>query len=111
MPNYDYNCPDCGGFTENRPMAMSGDPCDCPQCGTPSPRAFFSTPFFALMDKATRTAIGTNEKAAHEPKTSKSLGHGAGCSCCSGAPKKSKTVYRADGAKVFPSARPWMISH
>ncbi|MFY8101533.1 MAG: FmdB family zinc ribbon protein, partial [Allorhizobium sp.] len=46
MPNYDYNCPDCGGFTENRPMAISGDPCDCPQCGTPSPRAFFSTPFF-----------------------------------------------------------------
>ncbi|MDR7030580.1 hypothetical protein J2X08_004081 [Rhizobium rosettiformans] len=64
-----------------------------------------------MMDKATRTAIGTNEKAAHEPKTSKSLGHRAGCSCCSGAPKKSKTVYRADGAKAFPSARPWMISH
>ncbi|MBU0737056.1 MAG: zinc ribbon domain-containing protein [Alphaproteobacteria bacterium] len=111
MPNYDYNCTDCGGFTQNRPMATSGDPCDCPHCGAASPRAFFSTPFFALMDNATRSAIGTNERSAHEPKTSKSLGHGAGCVCCSGAPKKSKTIFRADGAKTFPSARPWMISH
>jgi putative FmdB family regulatory protein len=111
MPNYDYNCPECGGFTENRPMSQSGEPCACPECGTASPRAFFTTPFFALMETATRTAIATNERAAHVPKTSKALGHGAGCSCCNGKPKKSKTLLRADGAKAFPSARPWMISH
>jgi hypothetical protein len=35
--------------------------------------------------------------------------HAPGCGCCSG---KSKTgILRADGAKTFPSARPWMISH
>lgn len=110
MPNYDYNCADCGSFTQSRPMAMSGEPCACPDCGLESPRAFFSTPFFALMDQSTRTALSTNERSANEPKTSKSIAHGAGCSCCSGT-KKSKAVYRADGAKTFPSARPWMISH
>lgn len=109
MPNYDYNCPDCGGFTENRPMSVSAEPCACPSCGTMAPRAFFSTPFFALMDGATRTAISTNERASHAPKTSKSLGHGPRCACC--GTKPSKAVYRADGAKTFPSSRPWMISH
>ena len=111
MPNYDYNCPDCGSFTETRPMALSGEPCDCPACGTASPRAFFTTPFFAMMDGATRTALATNERSSHAPKTSKSLGHGPGCGCCGGGKKASKTVYRADGAKTFPSARPWMIGH
>lgn len=110
MPNYDYNCPDCGPFTENRPMAQSAEPCACPVCGTSAPRALFSTPFFSQMDGATRSAIATNERSAHAPKTAKSLGHGPGCTCC-GSNKPSKAIYRADGAKTFPSARPWMISH
>jgi hypothetical protein len=62
------------------------------------------------MDGATRNAHATNERSAHAPKSSKSLGHGSGCSCCSGK-KPSKAIYRADGGKTFPSARPWMISH
>lgn len=112
MPNYDYNCTNCGAFTESRPMAQSGDPCACPTCGTASPRAYFTTPFFAMMDSATRTAIATNERASHAPKTSKSLAHGPSCGCCgSNSKKKSKTIFRADGSKTFPSARPWMISH
>lgn len=110
MPNYDYDCPRCGGFTQTRPMAQSAEPCACPDCGTPSPRAFFSTPFLAAMEPATRRAIGINEQAAHAPKRSKSLGHGPGCSCC-GPKTASKTLYRADGAKSFPAGRPWMISH
>jgi hypothetical protein len=37
--------------------------------------------------------------------------HGAGCGCC--APKKTgRTVKRGkNGAKSFPSSRPWMLSH
>ncbi|MBB3387946.1 putative FmdB family regulatory protein [Rhizobium sp. BK275] len=110
MPYYDYSCDACGPFTELRPMARSAEPCDCPTCGTPAPRAFFTTPFFAKMEMSARVAHQTNEKAAHEPKTSKSLGHAPGCGCCS-SKAKSKAVYRADGAKTFPSGRPWMISH
>ena len=111
MAYYDYQCEDCGPFTAIRPMAQSGDPCDCPDCGKASPRAFLRAPNFALMDTSTRTAHATNEKARHEPKLASKLGgHGPGCSCCSGK-GKSKAVYRADGAKTFPSARPWQISH
>ncbi|WP_029617038.1 FmdB family zinc ribbon protein [Pseudorhizobium marinum] len=109
MPNYDYKCADCGPFTHRRSMTMSGEPCECPECGQSSPRAFLSMPFVASMEASTRIARATNEKSAHEPVTSKSLGHGAGCSCCNGKP--TKAIYRADGAKTFPSSRPWMISH
>lgn len=114
MPFYDYECEACGPFTALRPMAASGSPCDCPDCGGEAPRAFLRAPNFALMDASTRSAHATNEKARHEPKVASKTGHGAGCSCCSGKGKgvgKSKAVYRPDGSKTFPSARPWQISH
>ena len=110
MPYYDYECGTCGPFTEMRPMAQSAEPCSCPECGGASPRAILRAPNFALMDGASRTAHATNEKARHEPKSSKKHGHGAGCSCCSGK-GKSKAVYRPDGSKTFPSNRPWQINH
>ena len=55
MPYYDYNCADCGPFTETRPMAASAEPCDCPSCGTAAPRAFFTTPFFSLFQPMMRS--------------------------------------------------------
>jgi putative FmdB family regulatory protein len=68
MPYYDYQCEDCGPFTAIRSMAVSGDPCDCPDCGTGAPRAFLRAPNFASMDMSTRTAHATNEKAATNRK-------------------------------------------
>ncbi|MGH2343013.1 FmdB family zinc ribbon protein [Segnochrobactraceae bacterium EtOH-i3] len=114
MPIYDYECDRCGPFSEMRPMAQSAEPCACPECGTASARAFFTMPALATMDAGRRTAHATNERASHEPISSKSERaqrlHGANCACCK--PGKSRsTVYRADGAKSFPSSRPWMISH
>lgn len=114
MPNYDYECATCGPFTENRPMALSAEPCACPECGALSPRGFFSAPAMFGMDGATRRAHAVNEESRAAPKLlSKSekygMKHKAGCTCCSG--KTRKGVFRADGAKTFPSARPWMISH
>jgi hypothetical protein len=36
--------------------------------------------------------------------------HGAGCACCAG--KSMRNGKRGkNGAKSFPGARPWMISH
>ena len=55
----------------------------------------------------------TNERARHEPKISGSyqrMRHPAGCGCCSTG-KRGATVTAANGAKAFPSKRPWMISH
>jgi|ERR1700733_12423139 putative FmdB family regulatory protein len=110
MPVYDYLCSDCGAFSELKPMSAFSDPCDCPGCGQLSERAILQAPFIAGMDSTKRTAFAVNERSAHEPRSSQNSGaHKAGCSCC--RPLKSKTRVSPSGAKSFPSARPWMISH
>jgi len=114
MPVYDYNCADCGVFTDLRPMALATEPCDCPDCGQAAPRVLLRAPNFALMDTAKRTAYSTNERSSDTPKSTKAgTAHGPGCSCCSSSNKSlpSRTLHRPDGSKAFPSARPWMISH
>jgi hypothetical protein len=61
-----------------------------------------------------------NEAARHAPMSSKGyqegaygrLRHPSGCGCCSTSKGiRSATVTAANGAKAFPSKRPWMISH
>lgn len=115
MPIYDYECEACGPFREMRPMSMSGEACACPTCATPSPRSFDAMPALATMDARRRLALSTNERASHEPVSSKSERarrlHPANCACCKPGGSSRATVFRADGAKSFPSARPWMISH
>lgn len=112
MPVYEYMCPEHGPFEAMRPMADYAAPCDCPDCGEAAPRVMLTVPRLAVMDGATRTAHATNERARHEPKSTRT--HGPGCSCCSGgtaAKTGRRTLRRADGSKSFPSSRPWMISH
>ncbi|CAN2536592.1 hypothetical+protein [Methylocapsa aurea] len=104
MPIYEYLCEDCGPFTAMRKMADYLEPCDCPDCGTSAPRVVLTAPRAALMSSTSRSAFEANERSRHEPR--RSSAHGAGCACCSGASKAS-----TGGAKSFPSARPWMISH
>jgi len=110
MPLYDYLCADCGPFEALAPMECYAKPCACPGCGAAAPRALLTAPRLAVMDEARRQAFETNERSRHAPKhsTSEARSHGAGCSCCSGPKQKSKA---ANGAKAFPSKRPWMISH
>jgi len=115
MPVYEYVCDDCGPFTAMRPMAEYEQPCDCPECGAAAPRVLLTAPNFSCVSTERRTASAVNERAASAPKSLaefKAQRHGAGCACCSGTlGRKRKTVQRADGAKSFPAARPWMISH
>ena len=103
MPVYEYACHACGPFTALRPMAQFKDPHDCPDCGEACERAFLTAPNLAAMDAGRRKAFATNERSAHAPRKS---AHGPGCGCCS--PKKAAAP---GGAKGFPKARPWMISH
>lgn len=110
MPTYEYLCGDCGPFTTFRPMSESDLPCDCPGCGESAPRAFLTAPYMSGLSTERRHAFSTNERSAHEPKSTKSTGHGPGCGCCSG--KSSRMTYKyKDGSKAFPKSRPWMISH
>ncbi len=116
MPTYECDCPDCGGFDAIRSVSLRNEPCDCPDCGTASTRVFATAPRLALLSSDTRTAMDRNEKARHEPRSSNDQGsyarmkHPSGCGCCSSA-KRGATVTAPNGAKAFPSKRPWMISH
>jgi len=113
MPTYDYDCRDCGGFDAFRSLSDRNEPAACPACGAASPRVFAAAPRLALLDGGTRRAMDVNERARHEPKSSRDyqrLRHPAGCGCCAGGRSKA-TVTAPNGAKAFPSKRPWMISH
>lgn len=118
MPLYDYKCAQHGVFQELVTMDAFDKPCACPQCGTLSPRVILLPPEILAMAKERRKAFETNEKARHEPVFSnreiraeahKNI-HAPGCGCHQ-QKKKSNLIYMADGSKVFPSMRPWMISH
>ena len=100
-------------------------PQDCPQCEAESPRVILTAPSFFCMPSDKRKAHATNERSAHAPKmvAEYKAAHGPGCGCCStgktvkdkGTADKKKPARlmtkSKSGAKGFPTARPWMISH
>jgi hypothetical protein len=99
MPLYDYKCQQHGVFSELSTIAnMEALP-----------------PHIVSMMKETKQAMERNEKAQHEPiistldRRTHDKKHASDCGCSSG--KKSNLFYTADGNKMFPSMRPWMISH
>jgi hypothetical protein len=98
-----------------RPMAEYEKPYACPDCDAVAPRVMLTAPRFSTMSAGMRLAHATNERSADKPNTLSTLKnqHGSGCSCCSGLSSKRsrKTARGKNGAKSFPSARPWMISH
>jgi putative FmdB family regulatory protein len=114
MPVYEYLCDTCGPFTEMRAMSEFRAPCDCPECAAPAPRVLLTAPNFACTPAHERKARDVNERSRHAPMTldqyKAKASHGAGCGCCSGKPSRWVAKTR-DGAKSFPTARPWMISH
>lgn len=118
MPTYDYACPSCGGFDAIRSLAARNEPCACPACGTEAPRVFVSAPWLACTSPEQRRTFDTNERSQHAPRSSRDTGesysrlrHPAGCGCCGSTNKRGATVTAPNGAKAFPSKRPWMISH
>ncbi|SDP10969.1 zinc ribbon domain-containing protein [Afipia sp. GAS231] len=114
MPVYEYLCNHCGPFKDMRPMAECDDPQDCPSCESQSPRVILTAPAFFCMPSDKRLAAATNERSSNAPKTlaEYKASHGPGCGCCSTKKKLSRLVKQTrSGAKSFPTARPWMISH
>jgi putative FmdB family regulatory protein len=69
MPTYEYECSDCGPFSEVRPIAEFDQPQPCPDCGEPAPRLL------------TLAAIGGG---AQQPSAggASSSAHAGGCACC-----------------------------
>ncbi|MBU1330624.1 MAG: zinc ribbon domain-containing protein [Gammaproteobacteria bacterium] len=115
MPIYEYDCPDCGDFTQLRPMAERDAPCTCPYCATPSTRVILSAPGLATMSSSQRRAIAANERSAHAPQTVEEYAQGRkhpkGCGCCTPNKPQAPTKANPHALKSKPSGRPWMISH
>lgn len=73
MPDYNYHCASCGGFTANRPMSAFAAPVKCPGCGSLAPRAV-SAPALAGGAAEADFACAMPQAAAHP----------GGCACCRG---------------------------
>ncbi len=73
MPTYEYECADCGPFTDVRPMAEYDRPQPCPDCGALAPRLL------------TCAAIGGGAAAPDSGAAVRS--HAGGCACCA-APRR-----------------------
>ena len=117
MPVYDYKCPEHGIFHELATLEDHDKPSVCPQCQSLSPRIIMMAPQILDMAPERRKAIERNEVARHEPQHStpdtraenaEKLKYGCGCQH---EKRTSKLFYTAEGNKMFPSMRPWMISH
>ena len=117
MPVYDYKCAEHGVFHELATLNDAAKPAVCPTCKGLSGRVIMVAPEFLGMDPHKRKAESTNEKSQHQPEFStverrqQDHHHKNGCGCDKRKPGKSKLMYTANGEKMFPSARPWMISH
>jgi hypothetical protein len=95
-------------------MSECDDPQACPRCEAFSPRVILTAPNFLCMPAERRKAIAINERSTHAPKTldQHKASHGPGCGCCAGGTKPARPMTRSrSGARSFPTARPWMISH
>jgi len=90
-----------------------------------SARVIVLPPEIASMIKERREAMEANEKASHSPdvmtagefharekekQERRAHKHGSNCGCSS-KKRQSNLMYTAEGNKMFPSMRPWMISH
>ncbi|MCG8519380.1 MULTISPECIES: zinc ribbon domain-containing protein [Marinobacter] len=116
MPVYDYKCRDHGLFHRLATLAEAAQPAPCPDCGGLAPRVIVMPSNLPRMAPDQRRAMDRNERARHEPLHStaaqrqEDAGHRQQCGC--GSPNsRPKLFYTADGKKMFPSMRPWMISH
>jgi putative FmdB family regulatory protein len=116
MPVYDYKCLEHGVFNELATMADSEKPNVCPSCGKLSARIIRFAPELLSMAHEKKHAYDVNERNQHEPAFSTSARraeddkHSKGCGCTKKS-GKSKMLFTAKGEKIFPSMRPWMISH
>jgi putative FmdB family regulatory protein len=104
MPLYDYRCAHCDReFSELRPIARCSEPADCPGCSASAPRVI-SAPRLNTMRADLRMAHQTNERSAHQPRTTQKHQCGAGCS--HHGSQAQPALKQASGGK-----RPWMLGH
>ncbi|HAD08617.1 MAG TPA: formamidase [Porticoccaceae bacterium] len=116
MPVYDYKCPEHGVFSELETMDNYARPSPCPRCGDLAGRVIIVAPDALTMNPFQREVCIRNERSQHQPRVFaagvEAEKHGSKpCPRDGGTRERSKALYTATGEKLFPSARPWMLSH
>ena len=104
MPLYEFNCAECGLFTELRRLSECDMPMECPTCAAPASR-MISAPRLAIMAKNNRTAWERNEKSAHEPRR-----HQASHRHDHTHEHKGKQAHKHQHQHTH-TGRPWMLGH
>lgn len=102
MPMYEYQCDECGPFTEILSLQNYTPRCLCPNCGEQAKRVI-SAPNFPTLPRATRIAHERNERAAHEPKHARKETTKRGHQCTASCNHK-KGLQKGNN-------RPWMLGH
>ena len=105
MPIYEYNCADCGPFTQLRSITECSTNSACPACGSSAVKIF---PLVSLrpMRSENRTAWERNEQSAHAPHVCSShCGHKPKIN---GAKERGKPVLEFSKKR---NRRPWMLGH
>lgn len=113
MPFYDYRCREHGLFERLASVAECAEAGPCPRCGVLAVRVITAPPALLDMAPERREAFARNERSRHEPRL-----HAVGeedsdhrCGDDPGSVVERRAILLADGSKVFPSQRPWMIGH
>ena len=104
MPLYEFNCAECGPFTELLRVSECDMPAACPMCGITASRVI-SVPRLAIMADNNRTAWERNEKSAHEPRLANASHRHDHAHDHKGKhhhPHKHKHAH---------NGRPWMLGH
>jgi len=104
MPLYEFNCTECGPFTELRRLSECDMPMECPTCTVQASR-MISAPRLAIMAESNRTAWERNEKSAHEPRLARAGHHHDHKSDHSHNHQHKHTHKHAH------NGRPWMLGH
>lgn len=110
MPLYEYRCAQHGLFDALVPVSERGEQAPCPRCGQPAPRVIVTPPRLAQVTAAAKAAHERNELAAYEPMQG-NLVTEAQERRIHKPMTPSGALYTADGKKLFPAARPWMLGH
>ena len=117
MPNYEFDCKDCGTFTLHRAVEERNESAQCPDCEAPAQR-IISMPGLSLMAAPQRKAHARNEKSRHAPDVMQrhSCNSRCGCGKSNAGPgsKPKRTVEVPKLGKLLTgrkSQRPWMLGH
>jgi putative FmdB family regulatory protein len=102
MPIYEYQCSECGAFSEELMRASDPDPVECPVCGKPGLQRVLSAPAFRLSGSGWYETDFKGDK----DKKRNLAGDGAATGSDVAKPADAKPAETKPAAESKPAASP-----